>query len=142
MIRTASCFDVPYNTLQPRRYLAHDGIVKVFNAAEMRIKGTELEKFAKTKGRLGAGGSRNGGRGAGGHRGGKAATARGFDDTPVGGGGGGGAKSSKWRQQSKQFRDALRQVCLSLLFFRHHFCSPWYSWKDHHRWSDTRMHVL
>ncbi|CAM9480899.1 unnamed protein product [Scytosiphon promiscuus] len=76
----------------------------------MRIKGTELEKFAKTKGRLGAGGSRNGGRGARGHGGQVPPPPRRFDDTPVGGGGGGGAKSSKWRQQSKQFRDALRQA--------------------------------
>ncbi|CAN0093141.1 unnamed protein product, partial [Ectocarpus sp. 4 AP-2014] len=40
----------------------------------MRLKGTELEKFAEAK-----------------------AAAR-------------GARSSKWRQQSKQFRDALRQA--------------------------------
>lgn len=80
--------------------------LQVFNAAEMRIKGTDLEKFAKSKGRASGGGNR--GRGAGNRRGGKAAQPRGFDDTPVGGAG--GAKASKWRQQSKQFRDALRQV--------------------------------
>ncbi len=78
---------------------------QVFNAAEMRLKGTELEKFAKSKGRARGGGGN--GRGGGGK-----ARPRGFDDmntiTPVGGAG--GAKSSKWRQQSKQFRDALRQV--------------------------------
>eukprot|EP00752_Nemacystus_decipiens_P005609 g5077.t1 len=74
---------------------------KVFNAAEMRIKGTELEKFAKSKSKGSSGGA--GGNG----RGGKTRP-RGFDDTPVGGVR--GAKSSKWRQQSKQFRDALRQA--------------------------------
>lgn len=79
--------------------------LQVFNAAEMRIKGTELEKFAKSKGRASGGGT---GRGTGANgRGGKTRP-RGFDDTPVGGAG--GAKASKWRQQSKQFRDALRQV--------------------------------
>eukprot|EP00752_Nemacystus_decipiens_P005611 g5077.t3 len=76
-------------------------VAKVFNAAEMRIKGTELEKFAKSKSKGSSGGA--GGNG----RGGKTRP-RGFDDTPVGGVR--GAKSSKWRQQSKQFRDALRQA--------------------------------
>ncbi|CAM9373377.1 unnamed protein product [Ectocarpus fasciculatus] len=85
---------------------------KVFDTAEMRLKGTELEKFAKEKGRAGGGGRQGGrgGRGGGGRgRGGKGPP-RGFDDTPVGGAASRGAKSSKWRQQSKQFRDALRQA--------------------------------
>ncbi|CAM9121210.1 unnamed protein product [Ectocarpus sp. 6 AP-2014] len=76
---------------------------KVFDTAEMRLKGTELEKFAKEKGR--AGGRGGGGRGRGGR-----GPPRGFDDTPVGGAAARGARSSKWRQQSKQFRDALRQA--------------------------------
>lgn len=76
---------------------------KVFNAAEMRVKGTELEKYAKRNAVA------NGGRGRG--RKGKGEgkpPPRGFDDTPVGGGA--RAPASKWRQQSSQFRDAIRQV--------------------------------
>lgn len=80
---------------------------QVFDTAQMRTKGTELEKFAKKQGRTGGGGRGGTSRGGGGGQ----AAPRGFDDTPVGRGGrAGGKKSSKWRQQSKQFRDALRQV--------------------------------
>lgn len=83
----------------------------------MRLKGTELEKFTKEKGRAGGGG-RLGGRGGGGKGRGGRGLPRGFDDTPVGGAAARGAKSSKWRQQSKQFRDALRQVCDKTSRFR------------------------
>ncbi|CAB1119581.1 unnamed protein product [Ectocarpus sp. CCAP 1310/34] len=76
---------------------------KVFDTAEMRLKGTELEKFAKEKGRAGGRGGEGRGRGGRG-------PPRGYDDTPVGGAAARGARSSKWRQQSKQFRDALRQA--------------------------------
>lgn len=70
----------------------------------MRIKGTELEKYAKSKGR----GRKAVGRGAEGKGRSHGNSSRSFDETPVNVGG--RAKPSKWRQQSSQFRDAIRQV--------------------------------
>lgn len=67
----------------------------------MRVKGTELEKYTKGNGRIGGGRGRGKGRAH--------APSLGFDDTPVPGRGG-GSKASKWRQQSSQFREAIRQV--------------------------------
>lgn len=77
--------------------------MQVFNSSEMRIKGTELEKFARNKSK---------GVNRGKNR--PQATRRGFDDTPVGGSGMTSGKTSKWRQQSSLFREAIRQVKYAL----------------------------
>lgn len=78
--------------------------LEVFNAAEMRTKGTELEKYVKRQGR----GIKVSGKGAGGKNKTRTMSSREFDETPVRARG--GAKPSKWRQQSSQFREAIRQV--------------------------------
>lgn len=79
---------------------------QVFNAAEMRIRGTELEKFAASKARsrkdMVRKGAARSARGSGAGRAHKA------DSIPVGGTA--ATKSSKWRAQSSQLREAIRQV--------------------------------
>lgn len=79
-------------------------VLKVFNAAEMRTKGTELEKYVKNQGR----GRKRSAKGTGGKGRTHTTSSRHLDETPVRAAG--GAKSSKWRQQSSQFREAIRQV--------------------------------
>lgn len=104
--RSSRC-DPILTRLMGKRYL------QAFDAAQMRIRGTELEKFlittkgtkswkraagveAKTaftgRGRVSKKGPRN------------------VDEIRVGQAG--GAKPSKWRVQSTQFREAIRQVRL------------------------------